>query len=129
MKNLKKNLMSLKKDLNAITKKVDKMIAAVGKVEKPKVTKKAKPKAVKAKVVKPKPKKKVVAKKSVAKKVTKTTDADTVFNIIKKYKKGVGTAALMKNIGFDQKKIFNIVYKLKKQGKIKSAGKGVYVKT
>ncbi|MFC1516888.1 hypothetical protein ACFL7E_09065 [Thermodesulfobacteriota bacterium] len=123
MKNLKKNLKSLKKDLNAITKKVDKMIAAVGKVEKPKVTKKAKPK-----LVKPKPKKKIVAKKSVAKKVTKTTDADTVFNIIKRYKKGVGTAALMKNIGFDQKKVFNIVYKLKKQGKIKSAGKGVYVK-
>jgi hypothetical protein len=34
----------------------------------------------------------------------------------------------MEKTGFDQKKTYNIVYKLKKQGKIKSAGKGVYVK-
>jgi len=35
---------------------------------------------------------------------------------------------LMKKTGFDQKKIHNIVYKLKKQGKFKSVGKDVYLK-
>lgn len=38
-------------------------------------------------------------------------------------KKGVDAATLMKKTEFDQKKINNIIYKLKKQGKIKSVGK------
>ena len=117
MKNLKRTLQSVNKDITALSKKVDRMIAAVGKLEK------AKPK-----VAKRKPAKKVTAKKPAAKKRIQLTAADTVFGIIKKRKKGIGTAELMEKTGFDQKKTYNIVYKLKKQGKIKSAGKGVYVK-
>jgi len=71
--------------------------------------------------VKKAPVKKVAAKKPV-------TAVDTVLGIINRTKKGVDTAALMKKTGVDQKKIHNIVYKLKKQGKIKSVGKGVYLK-
>jgi len=56
------------------------------------------------------------------------TAADTVLGIIKRSKKGVDTAALMEKTGYNQKKIANIVFKLKKQGKIKSDSKGVYVK-
>jgi hypothetical protein len=110
MKNLKKNLQAVNKDLKALAKEFDKIVVAVGKLEKPK--------AVKAKP----------AKKSTTKKPAKLTAADTILGIIKKRKKGVGTAELMKKTSFDQKKTYNIVYKLKKQGKIKSAGKGVYVK-
>lgn len=117
MKNLKKELQSVNKDLKALTKKIDKMIVTVGKVEKPK------PKAAK-----PKPKKKVAAKKPAAKKVAKETAANVVLNIIKGSEKGVGTPALVKKTGFNQKKIANIVFKLKKQGVIKSVGRGVYVK-
>jgi putative endonuclease len=120
-KNLLKELQAVNKDLKALSKKVDKMIVAVGKLEKPKVVKKAK--AVKAKTIK-----KVVAKKPAAKKVTKITAADTVLRIINRYKKGVGTAILMEKTGYNQKKIANIVFKLKKQGKITSVGMGVYVK-
>ena len=54
--------------------------------------------------------------------------SDTILGIIKRSKKGVGAAELMKKSSFIQKKAYNIVYKLKKQGKIKSAGKGVYMK-
>ena len=121
--NLKKNLESLNKGLVALAVKVDKIIAAVDKLHKPAVAKKPK-----AKAVKPKPKKKAVAKKPAVKKVTKETAADTVLNIIKKSKKGVGTAALMEKTGFNQKKIANLVFKLNKQGVIKSVAKGVYVK-
>jgi len=39
-----------------------------------------------------------------------------------------GLLNLKKKTGFKDNIIHNIVYKLKKQGKIKSAGKGVYVK-
>jgi hypothetical protein len=37
-------------------------------------------------------------------------------------------ATLMEKTGYDQKKIANLVYKLKNQGKIKSVKKGVYLK-
>ena len=123
MKNLKKDLQALGKNLNALSKKVDNLIVAVGKFEKPKVTRKPKAKAVKAK-----PKKKAVVKKPAAKKTRKATAADAVFNVIKRYKKGVGTAALVDKTGFNEKKVYNIIYKLKKQGVIKSGGRGIYVK-
>jgi len=47
---------------------------------------------------------------------------------IKRSKKGIATAALMEKTGYNQKKVTNIVFKLRKQGKIKNEGKGVYVK-
>jgi predicted Rossmann fold nucleotide-binding protein DprA/Smf involved in DNA uptake len=115
MKNLKKSLQSVNKDLNALSKKVDKIIVAASKLEKPKTVKK---KAVK----------KVAVKKPAAKKAVKLTAADTMFAVIKRSKKGVGVAELMKKTEFDLKKTYNIIYKLKKQGKIKSVEKGVYKK-
>ena len=54
------------------------------------------------------------------------TAIDTVFDIVKKSDMPVGTAALREKTGFESKKIANVLFKLKKQGKIKSAGKGVY---
>ncbi len=116
MKNLKKSLQSVNKDLNTLSKKVDKIIVAASKLEKPKTVKK---KAVK----------KVAVKKPAAKKAVKLTAADTTFAVIKRSKKGVSVAELMKQTEFDQKKTYNIIYKLKKQGKIKSVEKGVYKKS
>ena len=115
MKNLKKSLQSVNKDLNALSKKVDKIIVAASKLEKPKTVKK-------------KAAKKVAVKKPAAKKPVKLTAADTTFAVIKRSKKGVSVAELMKKTEFDLKKIYNIIYKLKKQGKIKSVEKGVYKK-
>ena len=117
MKNLKKTLQSVNKDLKALSKKVDRMIVAVGKPEK-----------AKTKVVKGKPAKKVTVKKPAAKKPVKLTAADTVFGFIKRYRKGVDVSSLMEKTGFNRKKIYNNVKVLKKRGKIKSVGKGVYVK-
>jgi len=116
MKNLKKNLRNVNREINALTKKVDRMIVSVEKLEK------SKPKIVKAK-----PAKKVAAKKPAVKKTVQLSAIDTVFGFIKRSKKGVDTATLINKTGFVQKKIFNIVYKLKKQGKIKSEKKGVYM--
>lgn len=56
------------------------------------------------------------------------TAADTILNIIKKSRKGIDTAALKKKTGFSEKKIRNSIYKLKKQGQIKSERRGIYVK-
>ena len=121
MKKLKKDLEAISKALNGLAQKVEKFQEQIGEETEP--TKKPKAKAVKAKAVK-----KAAPKKAASKKVASATAADTVFTIIKRSKKGFGTAALMEKTGYNQKKIANLVFKLKKQGKIKSVNKGVYVK-
>ena len=143
MKKLKKDLQAVNKEIKAPAKKTESLLKAVDKLEKPKPTKKPKAKAVKTKAVKKAPArkgavkkapikkvaaKKAVPKKAVPEKAKPATAVDTVLAIIKKYKKGVGMAALMEKTGYNQKKISNLVFKLRKQGKIKSVDKGVYLK-
>jgi predicted Rossmann fold nucleotide-binding protein DprA/Smf involved in DNA uptake len=115
MKNLKKNLQSLNRDLKALAKKADNLVVALDKLEQ-------------SKSAKTKPAKKMPVKKAAAKKSSPATAADTVLGIIKRSKKGINTETLMKKTGYNQKKIANLIYKLKKQGRIKTVGKGVYVK-
>ena len=112
MKNLKKDLQAINNQLNALSKKIEKMIAAAGEPQKPKATK-AKP-----------------AKKTVVKKEKGKTAPETVLAIIKstKSKKGVAIGTLKEKSGFQGQKLNNILYELKKQGKVKNPSKGVYVK-
>lgn len=67
-------------------------------------------------------------KETKPKKEKEMTAGDTVLNIIEKNREGVDVAALQKETGFTTKKIHNIVYKLRKQGKIISERKGFYKK-
>ena len=67
-------------------------------------------------------------KKAASKKPKKKTATDTVLSIIQRSRKGVDTETLVKKTGFDKKKIWGIVHRLKQEGKIKSAGYGSYVK-
>ena len=131
MKKLKKDLEAILRALNGLAQKVERLQEKIGEETKPK--KKPKAKAVKAKAVKKAPVKKVAAKKAApkkapVKKAKPATAVDTVLAIIRRSKKGVGMAALMEKTGYNQKKIANLVFKLRKQGKIKSVDKGVYVK-
>jgi X-X-X-Leu-X-X-Gly heptad repeat protein len=59
----------------------------------------------------------------------KTTAIETVYQTIRRSPKGVDAATLRKRTGFDAKKLQNIIYKLKQQGKIQTVSKGVYRKT
>jgi len=113
--NLKKDLQAVTKELKALEKKIDRMVVAVDKLEKPKAAT-------------AKPVKKAAVKKPVAKKTAKLTVADTVLAIIKRSKKGVDSVALKKKTGIKDNVLLNAVYKLKKQGKIKSERKGFYEK-
>ena len=70
--------------------------------------------------------KKSAAKKAAPKKPV--TTADTVLKIINRSKKGVSPAMISEKTGFSRKKVHNILYKLKKEGKIKSISKGLYLK-
>jgi putative endonuclease len=120
-KNLFKDLRAVNKDLKSLSKKVDKMIVAVGKLEKPKA-KATKAKPAKKTASKAKPVKKVAAKKPAAKKTEKLSAADTILGIIKRHKKGIEVAGLSNQI------VYNTVSRLRKQGKIKSKRKGFYEK-
>ena len=123
MKKLKKDLQAVSKSLKTLTKKTERLTKAVAKLEKAQAAAKRKPKA-KAKTTR----KAVAKKKGAAKKKTATlTATDQVLNIIKRSKKGVDAPTLMKKTGFEDKKIRTILFRSSKQGKIKKAGRGIYV--
>ena len=77
---------------------------------------------------KPKAKAKTARKAAAVKKAAKATDQDMVFAVISKTKKGVTTAKIKEKTGFGDRKVWSVINRLKKQGKVKSAGRGVYVK-
>ena len=110
MQDLKMSLKKVSSDLKKMAGQVERL---AGKLE-------AQSKAESAK--------KTVAKKVSKKTATQPTAADSIFKIIARLKKGADMAAIKQKTGYDNRKIQNSVYKLKKQGKIKSEIKGVYVK-
>jgi DNA replicative helicase MCM subunit Mcm2 (Cdc46/Mcm family) len=130
-------LKTLAQKVEAIAEKVDDVAGAKSPAKR---TAKAKAPAAK-KTVKAKKAAPAAAKKAAPAAAKKTapaaakkagakapTAADTVLAIIDSAAQGVDTAAIKKQTGFDQKKVANIIFKLKKQGKIKTAEKGVYTK-
>lgn len=69
-------------------------------------------------------------KKSAAKrKRAKLTDTARILDIIKRSKRGLDVATLRQKTGFDEKKIRNMIYKANKEGKIRRAGRGIYLST
>jgi hypothetical protein len=114
-------LKTLAKGVEAIAEKVDEVAKFQGAVK----PKRKKPSTATKKV---KAVKKPVQKATKKKEVKSATDSDRLLEIIGRSKKGVGTAVIMQKTGYNQKKIANIIYRLRKQQKIKSVGKGVYTK-
>jgi len=114
MKDLKMSLRKVARDLTRAAREIEKVAAILG-------AQKATP---------TKPKKKAAAKKPLKQTVSakQPTAVDTVLVTIRRSKKGVNISSIKQKTGYDNKKIHNLVYKLKKQGKIKSPTKGVYVK-
>jgi hypothetical protein len=105
--------------LNILTRQTEKLIKAVDRFEKDRGAKKAKAK----------PSKRLPAKRAPRKRATTQTATDQVVNIIKRSKKGIDTPTLIKKTGFEDKKIRNILFRATKQGKIRKAGRGIYVGT
>ena len=126
MKNLKKDLGALAKDLKALTRQTERMINAADKLEKAQVAKKPKAKPKRKTAVKKAPAKKKVRKLHTREKAS-VTATDQVLGAIKRLKKGTDVPKLMKKTGFDEKKVRNIVARAFKQKKIKRKGRGIYV--
>ena len=114
-------LKTLAKGVEAIAEKVDEVAKSQGVVK----PKRKKPSTATKKV---KAVKKPVQKATKKKDAKPATDTDKVLAIIGRTKKGVSTATIMEKTGYNQKKIANIIYRLRKQKKIKSVDKGVYMK-
>jgi hypothetical protein len=112
VKNLKRDLQAVNKELRGLVKKTENLMKAVDRIDK----------AQSAKITPVgKPGKPV-------KRVEEPTAYATFLSIISKSRKGLSVEQLMTKTGFGNKKIANLVYKAKKQGKIKNVGKGVYMK-
>jgi len=67
-------------------------------------------------------------KRSARKGKRPATAIEEVFQIISEAENGVTVKALADQTGFDAKKVHNVIFKLKRQGRIQSVKRGVYVK-
>jgi hypothetical protein len=103
---IKKELVKISKDLEKISREIQKLTSSITK---------EKGKAQKASIPKP-----------VAQSKGKKSGTQTVLDMIRKSKKGIGTGTLIKKTGFDGKKIHNTLFKALKEGKIERVGRGVY---
>ncbi len=72
-------------------------------------------------------KKKARGKKKIKHPRQKMSAIDVVAKAIKNSINGINTSGLVKETGFDEMKVRNIVYRLRKQGRIKNKDRGVYV--
>ena len=112
MEQLKKDLQAVSKSLKQLTLRTEKIAKKLDKLEKPKPIKKPKAKT----------------RSKVTKKPVKVSAAATVLAIIKRSRKGVDLATLKSKAGIGSRTVNNIIYRLKKKDKIKSSGRGIYVK-
>lgn len=117
MKKLKSQLKAIANSLTTLSQQVEKVVKQIDKLQAPKKA------AVK--------KKKAPMKKPAVKKITpkkQVTVLDTVFNAIKRTKKGMTVAKLKEKTDLNPKQLSNALYKLTKQGKIEAKSRGLYVK-
>jgi len=68
------------------------------------------------------------AKKTTPQGKKGTAASDIVYEIFKNAKGPVDLAILADKTGFEKKKLHNVLYRLKSQGKIRSVSQGVYSK-
>ena len=113
MKQLKKDVQAVVRDLKRLTQMTDKIVKQLEKIDKAQALKKPKTKA---------------RKKIVGKKAKKTNPSDTVLAIIKRRKKGIDVATLAKMTGFKENRLRGIIFRLRKKEEIQSEGKGLYIK-
>jgi len=132
MKKIKAQLKTLSKSLATLSKQVEKITDQVDKLQAPKKAVPAKKTVAKKKVVKKAAAKKAApAKKAAAKKAApakQETMLDSVFDIIKRTKKGVTVAQLREKTKLDSRQLSNALYKLTKKGIIQTKSRGLYVK-
>ncbi len=135
--NLKTVLESMSGTFKALSRETEELMKRQDRLKKSKVAQKSAKKGkkrqrpkIKAKPkIRPKikPKAKVRPRKTAVRKARPLSASAEVLKIIRRHKKGVGITKLKERTGFDDIKVRNIVSKAYKEGKIKRAGRGIYV--
>jgi predicted Rossmann fold nucleotide-binding protein DprA/Smf involved in DNA uptake len=120
-----KLLKNIAADLKTISKEITVIATQVGKVTKPQAKITAKTKPVK-KVNKAKTPKKSSSKKTLPSAKESSSILDSVLEVIRNAGGGIAHVAILEKTGFGQRQVSNAVFKLKKQGKVKNVGRGVY---
>ncbi len=113
MKKLQTQLKSVSKNLAALSKQVEKIAQQVGQV---------KP-AAKAASVRQAPARRGRTTASGGK-----TVLDTVYDAIRRSKKGVTVSQLKDKTNLDARQLSNALYKLSKKGQVYAKSRGLYVK-
>ncbi len=113
MKQLKKDMHAVVRDLKSLTQKTEKIAKKLENLEKTPPLKKPKPKA---------------KKKPLVKKTKGKNPGDIVLTIFKRRKKGIDIAALKKMTGLKDNSLRSVIFRLRQKGEIKSEGNGLYIK-
>jgi predicted Rossmann fold nucleotide-binding protein DprA/Smf involved in DNA uptake len=120
-----KLLKNIAADLKTISKEINAIATQVGKVTKPQAKATAKTKRV-MKAVKAKTPKKSTTKTTAPSAKGSSSIVDSVLEVIRNAGDGISHVAILEKTGFGQRQVSNAVFKLKKQGKVKNVGRGVY---
>lgn len=118
MKSLQKDLQVFVKELKALTLTTERLSKKLAKLETA-----ASPKEKRQKV-------KGATKTEPVRqggRTKKTSAVEQVFTVIKKSRKGAGLTQIKAKTGFNDRKIWNAIYQLKKIGRVKTIQRGVYV--
>jgi len=113
MKKLQSELKSISKSLAALSQKVEKLSQQATAAQ-------AAPKAA--------PAAKAPATKTNAAAAGGKTVLDTVYDVIKRTKKGVTVAQLKQKTNLNARQLSNALYKLSKKGQVHAKSRGLYVK-
>lgn len=124
MKRLKKDLQSVVKGLKTLMRKTEKIGKELDRLGEKQIARKPKRRTA----AESKAAKKKAPQKAAGGRATGSTATGVVYNLIAKRKRGVNTTLIKEKTGFNDKKIWNVINRLKAQGKIKSGQRGVYVK-
>ena len=117
MSKLQTQLKTVSKSLAALSKQVERLSKQVDKLQ-PAKKAAAKPKAA--------PARKPAARKAAA--AGGKTVLDTVYDTIKRNKKGVTVVQLKQKTKLDARQLSNALYKLTKKGQVHAKSRGLYVK-
>ncbi len=113
MKKLQSQLKTVSKSLAALSKQVEKLSQQVSKAQPAK---------------KAAPARKAPAKKTEAAAAGGKTVLDTVYDVIKRTKKGVTAAQLKQKTKLDARQLSNALYKLSQKGQVYAKSRGLYFK-
>jgi len=127
MQKIQNQLKTVSKSLAALAQKVEKLSEQINTAQPaPKADAPRKAPAKKAKATAAPAK--APAKKAAAAATGAKTVLDTVYDVIKRAKKGVTVAQLKQKTNLDARQLSNALYKLTKKGQVFAPSRGLYLK-